>query len=91
LNEKKLAEPLCHFVHHRGRALDGSFHQHDPRIALPLQQIDGDIAAVPLESKIETRIAQSQLVQNDVIQKAGHNRIAKAKGVRLVIELHTKT
>ena len=38
--------------------LGGSFHQHDFRIAPPAQQIESDIAAVPLEFKIDARISK---------------------------------
>src|ERR1700682_2546691 len=54
-----------------------SFDQHDLRVALSAQQIEGHIPPVPMESEVEARLAETQLVQGHMIQKGGHDRIAE--------------
>ena len=71
--------------------LGGSFHQHDFRIAPPAQQIESDIAAVPLEFKIDARISKTQLVQGHMIQKGWHYRIAERHCIGFMTKVHAKT
>ena len=39
-----------------------SFDQQDLRVALSAQQIEGHIPPVPMESEVEARLAETQLV-----------------------------
>jgi hypothetical protein len=61
----------------RTRPPRASFDQHDLRVALSAQQIEGHIPPVPMESEIEARLAETQLVQGHIIQKGGHDRVAE--------------
>src|SRR5580693_10423564 len=54
-----------------------SFDQHDLRVALSAQQIEGHIPPVPMKSEVEARLAETQMVQGHIIQKGGHARIAE--------------
>src|ERR1700730_1917621 len=61
----------------RGNFPRGSFEQHDLRVTLSAQQIEGHIPPVPMESEVEARLAETQLVQGHIIQKGGHDGIAE--------------
>jgi len=69
----------------------GSFYQHNLRIPPPPQQIEGDIAAMPLEFKVDARIAKTQVVYGHMIQKGWHHRIAERHRIGFLTQLHAKT
>ena len=53
--DSSCASPSCDTVLHHGRdeGRCDSLHQHDFRVSLRAQQIDGDIVAVPLEFNVD--------------------------------------